>query len=177
MSQATKSTPETAPSAPEAAEPAVLQVPFRPLPTPRLKVLRSSESDFGNQFGAVTSTGTPFEHVLRPDFWSLHAMKLRVGDTIEIHTDDQTYFGRLLVRSVDGTGANKTRASVAQLELHHFDQLERNDAALTHKVEHRGPHLKWSVIRIADGKVVKDGYESKEGAEGALRALTRPVAA
>jgi hypothetical protein len=98
---------------------------------------------------------------------------LRIGDQIEVHVDDQTYFGRLLVREVSGTGQTLTRASVAQLELHRFDKLERDETALTHRVEHRGPHLKWSVIRIADGKVVKDGYEDKSGAETAMSSITR----
>jgi hypothetical protein len=60
---------------------------LRPLAAPRLKIIRSSESDFGNLFGAVTPAGTDFEDVLRPDYWSLHAMKLRIGDTIEVHTE------------------------------------------------------------------------------------------
>src|SRR5712671_1230540 len=106
MNQPAKSPATTDTKAPPALPPeaAAPPVPFRPLPMPRLKLIRSSESDFANSWGMVTTSGTPWAHVLRPDYLSLHANKLRVGDTIEVHTDDQVYFGRLLVRSVDGTG-------------------------------------------------------------------------
>jgi len=152
---------------------------LKPLAVARLKIIRSSESDVGNLFAAVTPSGTPFEHVLDPKFWSNLAGRLRIGDTIEVHTDDQLYFGRLLVRDVTGTGANRNRASVAQLELHKFGEVDRMATAdaITHRVEHKGPHLKFAVVQIADGKVVSDGHETAEAAEAKLRALVRPAAA
>jgi hypothetical protein len=150
--------------------------PFKPLENQRLKRLRSSESDFGNQHAAVTRAGVPFTDTLNPEFWANHGAVLRVGDVIEVHTDDQIYFGRLLVRNV--AGANKTRVSVAQLELHVFNEVERapSDEAPTHRVEHRGPHLKWSVINIASGKNVSDGHETKEAASGVIANMMRKVA-
>jgi hypothetical protein len=148
-----------------------------PLEQRRLQLLRASESSgFGNVWAAVTPAGLPFEAVLVPNFWSNHASRLHVGDTIEVHTDDQTYFGRLLVRHLGGAAPGKTHteANVARLEYHEFDQVAPiEDAAATHRVEHRGPHLQHCVIRIRDQKIVSDGHSSKEAAEAALKALLR----
>jgi hypothetical protein len=148
----------------------------KPLANGRLRVIRSSESDIANLWAAVTITGTKWDDVLTPEFWSLHAHRLRVGDTVEIHTDDQRYFGRVLVRQVSGAGGNKTRASVAQLELHEFDRLKPSDDIATHRVEHKGPHLKWCVVRIADGKIVAEGHDTRDAAESAMKAIVRPAA-
>jgi hypothetical protein len=162
---------------PEVAAAPAPSVPFRPLQVNRLKLIRSSESDFGNVHAAVLPAGTDFSDALRSDFWALVAHRLRPADQIEIHVDTQVFYGRLLVRDVTGTGANKTRAVVSQLERHHFDQLERTDEAVTHEIRHQGPHLRWCVIRRSDGKIVSDGHDSKEVAESALRNITRPKAA
>ena len=149
----------------------------QPLEQRRLKLLRASESpDFGNLWAAVTPAGLPFEAVLVPSWWSNHATKLHVGDTIEVHTDDQCYFGRLLVRHLGGAapGKSHTEAAVARLELHEFDEVAPvEDAAATHRVEHRGPHLQFCVVRLRDGKLVSDGHANKEAAEASLKALLR----
>jgi hypothetical protein len=143
----------------------------------RLKLLRASESpDFGNLWAAVTPAGLPFEAVLVPSFWSNHATKLHIGDQVEVHTDDQAYFGRLLVRHLGGAapGKSHTEAAVARLEFHEFDEVAPvEDAAATHRVEHRGPHLQHCVVRVSDGKIVSDGHGSKEAAEAALKARMR----
>jgi hypothetical protein len=157
----------------EATHDRASRLPFRPLQVNRLKLIRSSESDFANLHGAVLPAGTSFEDALKPQFWGLVAQRLRIGDQIEVHVDDQTYFGRQLVRDVSGTGQTMTRASVVRLEFHRFDRVERDETALTHRVEHKGAHLKWSVIRIADGKVVRDGFETKPDAEAAMASITR----
>jgi len=149
----------------------------QPLEQKRLRLLHASESpDFGNMWAAVTPAGLPFETVLVPSFWSNHATKLNVGDTIEVHTDDQSFFGRLLVRHLGGAapGKSHTEANVARLEFHEFDEVAPvEDAAATHRVEHRGPHLQFCVVRLRDGKLVSDGHANRETAEAALKALMR----
>jgi hypothetical protein len=61
--------------------------PVKPLEGGRLKTLRSSEADYGNVFGAMLSNEVPFEHLLDPGFWSNHANKMYIGDTIEASND------------------------------------------------------------------------------------------
>jgi hypothetical protein len=149
----------------------------QPLEQRRLKLLRASESpDFGNLWAAVTPAGLPFEATLVPSFWANHATKMHVGDCVEVHTDDQRYFGRLLVRHLGGAAPGKTHteADVARLEFHEFDEVVPvEDAAATHRVEHRGPHLQFCLIRLRDGKIMSDGHTTKEAAEAALKGLMR----
>jgi hypothetical protein len=149
----------------------------KPLEQRRLRLLRASESaDFGNLWAAVLPAGVPFEAALAPRFWVNHATRLHVGDQIEIHIDDQSFFGRLLVRHLGGAtpGKTHTEADVVRLEYYEFDQVVPvDDAAATHRVEHRGPHLQHCVVRVSDGKIVSDGNGSKEAAEAALKALMR----
>jgi hypothetical protein len=175
MNETTTKTKATESKVPAGAETEILAmpVPFRPLAVSRMRVIRSSETDFGNVHGVVTPAGTPVEFLTRPEYWQLHANRLRIADTIEAHTDDGVYFARLLVRSVDGTGAAKTRATVALLEVHRFDVLEPDFTATTHKVEMKGPHLRWCVVRIADNKIISDGHDSADVAEAALRNVVR----
>jgi hypothetical protein len=148
----------------------------KPLANSRLKVLRSSESDFGNQFGAVLETGTPLADMLDPAFWSLHANKMRVGDIVEIHIDDLSLFARVLVREVSGVSANKNRAVVAMLEKHEFSRLQPSEDVTTHQVQHLGPHRRWCVLRLSDQRAVSEGHETREIAEAAMRSLARQVA-
>jgi hypothetical protein len=149
----------------------------QPLEQRRLKLLRASESpDFGNLWAAVTPAGLPFEAVLEARFWSNHASRMHVADTIEVHTDDQRYFGRLLIRHLGGAapGKSATEADVAQLEYYEFGQTASvEDAAATHRVEHRGPHLQNCVVRLRDQKIMSDGHSTREAAEAALKALLR----
>jgi hypothetical protein len=149
----------------------------KPLEQRRIKLIRASESDMGNLWAAILPAGMPFSAVLSPGLWSNAAARLNVGDTIEIHCDDQSFFGRVLVRQLGGAAAGKlhTHAGVAKLEYHEFDQPTPSDNALSHKVEHKGPHLKWCVIRIADGKVVADSHASKDTAETAMKSFLHAV--
>jgi hypothetical protein len=56
---------------------------IKPLEGGRLKTLRSSEADYGTVFGAMLSNDRAFEDLLEPGFWSNHAGKMHIGDTIE----------------------------------------------------------------------------------------------
>jgi hypothetical protein len=159
-----------------AATAAPAKRPLKPLPNGRLKTIKCSEADFASEHAAVALTGTLWGDVLNDDFFTNHQGRLRVGDTIQCHVDDQSWFGRLLVRAV--TGQNKTKVHVVPLEFHQFDRpVERpHDDAVTHCVEHRGPHLKWCVIKVAENKVVSDNHETKEAASGVIANIMRKVA-
>jgi len=145
-------------------------VPAKPLEQRRLKLIAASASDIGNHWGAVLTTGTPFAATLQPEFWSNHASQLRPGDQIDIHSDGREFYGRLYVRD-----ATKLRAFVGKIEFVEFNALASSTEAATHRVKYGGPHLKWVIERIADGKVIKDGLE-QEAAEQALKAIERSLA-
>ncbi len=76
--------------------------------------------------------------------------------------------GLIYIRDV-----TKTRAQVARLEFHEFIEAVQSTDASPYRVKHQGPHLKWVVERIADGKIVKDGFETAEEAQAAAKAMER----
>jgi hypothetical protein len=142
----------------------------RPLEQRRLKLICGSSSDIANHFAAVLTSGTPFASVLNPEYWANHAPQLRVGDSIEIHCDDRSWFGRVYVREV-----TKTRASVSQLEFVEFGELAQSTDASLYRVKYAGPHVKWGIELVAGGKLVREGFETQEAAEVALKGLERSL--
>lgn len=76
------------------------------------------------------------------------------------------------MRHVSGAATNK-RAVVALLEAHEFGELRHVPVYATHKIEHRGPHLKYCVVRVSDGRVVSQGHDTDGMAGQALANLMR----
>lgn len=144
----------------------------RALTANRLELVLASAGRIGNQFAATTPIGTPFEHVLRPEFWALTAYKLRPGDEIIVHTDDMSYRGHLYVRDVAGAMGQRlnNRAVVAQLAFDEFGALKREMRTKTHEVRFLGPHSQWSVVSLADDRIVKDQFGTSEQAADWMRA-------
>jgi hypothetical protein len=153
---------------------------IKPLAQGRRRVLHSSEAQYGNLHGAVLPAGTPFSDALSGEFWGNHVQDLRPNDEIKIFCDDGRYVGVLLVRAVAGGGGSRANISVAQLSYLEFDDLPASAARPEYKVEHRGAHLQWCIIRIADDKAVVEHLDSQEVAEIQMKAfakgLTRRVA-
>lgn len=160
-----------APAKPEATKIEPLRGLVKGLSENRLKLVISSAADMGNGFAAVLPVGTKFEACLDPAFWAHVAYKLRAGDTIDVHVDDMTFFGKLYVRDVSAPGAQKlnNRALVAPLMFVEFGPVARDAKTKTHEVVHLGPHLKWCVRALKDQRVVKEGCGSPEEAAAWMR--------
>jgi hypothetical protein len=151
--------------------------PVKPLAQGRRRVLHSSEAQYGSTHGAVLPAGTPFSDALSGEFWLNHAQELRPNDEIKVFCDDGKYTGVLLVRAVAGGGGVKSHVSVAQLSYIAFDDLPASASARPeYKVEHRGAHLQWCVIRIADDKAVVEHLDSEEAAGNQLKAFAKGLA-
>ena len=144
----------------------VMKTPAKPLQNNRLRLIVSSSSDICNRFAAVLPTGVPFEAALEPGFWANVCSQLRISDIVEIHSDGRGFYGTVYVRDT-----SKTRAQVAQLEFHEFDTLSEAADPSSHRVRYAGPHSKWGIERVADGKLVRESFESQESAEQALKAM------
>jgi hypothetical protein len=147
--------------------------PIRPLETRRLKLVCSSASDIGNHWAIVVPTGVTMETILAPEFWSNVAPQLRVADIVDVHRDDRTLYAKLYVRAV-----GRARVAVALIQSIEFGELETETASepASHRVKYGGPHNKWCVERILDRKVVKDGCDTMEDAETALKGIEASLA-
>jgi hypothetical protein len=161
----TASLPPNPPVPPSpSSPPAPARPPVRPLEARRLKLVVSSASDIQNGWAIVVPAGTSVETILSPEFYSSVASQLRIGDFVDVHSDGRDFVARLYVRET-----SKTRASVALIGLTRFDALIESFEPAAHRVKYAGPHAKWTVERIGDGRAVKDGYESREDAETAMK--------
>jgi hypothetical protein len=148
-----------------------------PLVLKRFQTLNFSARDWGNTHGITVPAGTTLEDVLAPEYWALVAPSLRVGDWIRVLTDDSAWEALLTVRQVSGPGAGRqnNRALIAELEFWTFDEPLSDTATrpTTHRVEYKGTHLKWCVVRASDGEVVKEGCGTEDEARAAMQALLR----
>jgi hypothetical protein len=167
---------QTAPtlSTPTAAPPgAPARPPIRPLEARRLKLVCSSASDIGNHWAVVIPADVSIETVLEPAWWANVATQLRVADTVDVHRDDRTLYAKLYVRAV-----GRARVAVALIQQVEFGALETETASepASHRVKYGGPHNKWCVERILDRKVVKDGCDTREDAETAMKGIEASLA-
>jgi hypothetical protein len=154
------------PAAPPPGAPARPQI--KPLEQRRLKLVCSSASDIGNHWAIVVPADVTLEVALEPAFWSNVAPQLRVADIVDVHRDDRTLYAKLYVRAV-----GRARVAVALIQSIEFGELETETTSepVSHRLKYGGPHDKWCVERILDRKVVKDGCDTREDAETALKAI------
>ncbi len=110
--------------------------------------------------------GQPFESVLRPEYWTHVAQILRPGHEIRIDAADYSFCALLKVRST-----SRVSATVAVVWFKDFGDhvdAEADDVA-GFEVKWRGPKAKFGFVRSSDGEVIRDGYDTREIAAGALR--------
>lgn len=109
--------------------------------------------------------GTTIEDIQRPDYWSHMAALMNQYDHIEVRVDDGAWVAYLLV-----TSCERNWAKVKLLEKYDLvDDMSAPVISIKHRVEHKGPHLKWCVIRVSDGERVQSELGSKEAANEWLR--------
>lgn len=123
---------------------------------------------------AVIEAGVTRKQVIDPAFWAHVAPKLQPYTKIELTCDDGSLFAELLVLQAERTWArvyvlswhNLTTRDVAlsQGEPGSAGAGPGPDPASLFRVEHKGQHKKWCVIRNADGGYVREGEQSKADA-------------
>jgi hypothetical protein len=168
--------PATAPPMPPAEPPfqAPARQPVRPLQQNRLKLITGSATNFGNLHGATLPAGTPFHHALDSAMWGNVASELRANDQVQIHADDGTFYGLVYVRSVAGGGGVRASVAVSNILYVEFDDLPASASNVAvFRISYMGPHERWCVIRIADGKVMARQLDITEAAETQMKALER----
>jgi hypothetical protein len=108
-----------------------------------------------NIFTVTPEHGTPYEAILREDFWAHVSVKMKPGDRIEVLAEDGSYFAELLVQD-----AGRLYAKVAPLRHIKLDAVDVKEGGLAmegFEVVWKGPQLKWCVTRGKDR--LKDGMD------------------
>jgi hypothetical protein len=124
------------------------------------------------QHVATVAAGTPIEHITNSEFWSLIAERFRPADRIDVHDAGGRFFIELYVRQASRpTPGQKGNVLVHVLRHITFDELDSKPRQTVHEVKFLGPAQGWSVVRIADQKVIVENLESREVAEKRLAAM------
>ena len=151
-----------------------------PKPSPaarqyRLKemMLRADVTGYVNtQWQADIVADHPFSEVLKPEYWSVVAYKLKTGDKISCYAEDNSFYAELLVRDRDHTWAK-----VHLLQNVVFDAAgERKDTEdPDYEIRWKGRIQKHAIVRKSDNSVIMSGYSAKLDAMAALAEYRRTL--
>jgi hypothetical protein len=101
--------------------------------------------------------GTSVEEVLDPQYWAHMAMHLQPMDRIDVRAETGDWLLELLVIN---TGRNW--AQMHLLARHDLvKRAETMPASVKHRVEWKGPQLRWCVIRNGDNEMLQKGMEKQ----------------
>lgn len=118
-----------------------------------------------NDWVVTAEQGTVPEDLINPAYFAHMAAQLKPYDHIEVRIDDNSWLAALVVLEVDRNWARVKITSFTSL-VEGDDNIER--ASKAHSVEFKGPHFKWSVIRLSDGDKIKTGCSSRAEANAWL---------
>jgi hypothetical protein len=108
------------------------------------------------------AAGTTINDVLQPAYWAHCSQEFTVYDRIDVRVETGEWALDLIVMDV---GRNYARMFVAhRYTFAEVDVPEIPADPIAHKVEFKGPHLKWVVIRLADGAQVQDRLKTEKEA-------------
>lgn len=107
---------------------------------------------------ATAEMGTTLEQIVEPSYWAHLASRLKPYDHIEVRVDDGIWLAQLLVKE-----AGRNWAAVLMLQSY---KLETADVAQTrsskYKIDWKGPHLKFCVIRLEDGERLQEQMSKRD---------------
>ena len=106
--------------------------------------------------------GTTINDVLDPAYWAHCSARMQPYDHIEVRLETGEWLLNLVVQDV---GRNYARVFLAsKLDFADSDISAPPAAAITHKVEWKGPQRKHVVVRLADGAIIQEGISDKAAA-------------
>lgn len=135
-------------------------------PIVQLSPARFKLAEYERQiYVATAEEGCTPEDLLKPEHWAHVAKDLKPWDRIEARANDGTWFAEYLVLDT-----SRAWARVRLLgEVQHITTADvaQTQASLqgTYRVEYKGPHSKWCVIRNSDNAMQKEGEGSRDAAE------------
>ena len=125
----------------------------------QLSPTRMKSAEYERVVYVVTvPVGTNKDDMENPAFWSHVAMKLKPWDRLEVRCDDGAFFAEYLILACDRLWAKVKELSFVELNA---KETELTDVS-EYKIQWKGPHLKFCVIRTKDGGMLKERMEKDE---------------
>lgn len=125
-----------------------------------------------NSFTVTVEANTTLADVMAPEFFANVAVQMRPYDKITVRTDDGMWYAELLVLTAGRTWVKTKLLLEVKLTTQDVDMTEA-DKIENYEVKHRGPHLKFCVIRKSDNEPIREQFDSKEEANGWLASFVR----
>ena len=120
-------------------------------------------------YSVTVPAGTKYEDLLKQDFLSNMAAKLRQYDRILVSIDTGEWFAEFIVTACSRTWAKLHPVYKLDLVSKEGESVEMDDETHSQfEVKHRGPHLKWCVIRKSDKEPIKEQCENRQEAQAWL---------
>ena len=105
---------------------------------------------------AMIPDGHNAEDVLRPEYFGFHAGRIRVGDVIEVQSEDMSWWGELLVRAIPaGLNMIVTRKRF-------LDHFEVDDLPAGYEIKYLGHTGKHTVFY--QGNAIQGDFSTREEA-------------
>lgn len=104
--------------------------------------------------------GATVEDIVKPEFWALMSSQFKPYDRIEVRADDGSWMAELVVLNCDRTWAKV--CLLKEYKLASTEAIQTPNAK--YEIKWRGPHHKWSVIRLADDNCIKSECATREEA-------------
>lgn len=140
---------------------------------PMIRESRMNFIEFARQaHHIVPEEGTSFDNILKDAYWSMVGYKLKPGDIIEVHAEDGSYFAELYVRA-----SGRNWAKVALLRKIDLEPISLEHGSPEFEAAWKGPHRKFSVVRLADNQIIKDSFETREQAVEYIKGHAKALAA
>ena len=147
---------------------------------PQLEPARFKPAESSRNVHSITiEQGISRAEILNPAFLAHIAARLRPYDHIEVTCDDGTLYAELLVKTCDRTWAHchvlkwedLTTRDVSLSQATAKPEKAKGNAPVNEdfRVEYKGQHKKWCVIRNLDNQFVREDEENKENAQHWLR--------
>jgi hypothetical protein len=107
----------------------------------------------------TAEVGTTVEDLKDPNFWALAALQLSQFDHVEVRMETGEWVAELMVAECE-----RTWARMHLLQVHDFGGPSAEPASATgkYRVEWKGVHRKFAVIRNSDATVLKEGMSKAD---------------
>lgn len=114
-----------------------------------------------HRFVVDAEVGVTVEDVQRKEYWAHVAHHMVPFDTIIVRAEDGSWAAFLMVQYAERNFAKVKLYQVVEFE----DNQVKGDPASKFRVDWRGPHHKFSVVRLSDSDVVQKGFNTRQEAD------------
>lgn len=98
------------------------------------------------------------EQAMEPSYYAHVAAQMEPLDNVQLRCEDGSWVADLIVQFCERNYARVVLKTHTKLG----SEKDAPEVSVEHRVEWKGPTLKWCVIRNSDNKIIKDGIKSKE---------------